>query len=64
MFEIVDDDGRTPDHGYTINSPVEPSAKQLKYLKAKYVAQWPLRIFQRYNVSNNISILLNRRTLS
>ena len=21
MFEIVDDDGRTPDHGYTISSP-------------------------------------------
>ena len=34
MFEIVDngqtDHGRTPDHGYTISSPGEPSAQVLK----------------------------------
>ena len=23
IFEIVDDDGRTPDHGHPINSPIE-----------------------------------------
>ena len=22
IFEIVDDDGRTPEHGYTISSPI------------------------------------------
>ena len=27
MFEIVDEDGRTPDHGHTISSLGEPSAQ-------------------------------------
>ena len=27
IFEIVDDDGRTPEHGHPVSSPCEPSAQ-------------------------------------
>ena len=29
MFEIVNDDGRTPDHGYTISSPTSQGLGEL-----------------------------------
>ena len=32
MFEIVNDDRRTPDHGYTISSPMSLGSGQLKYI--------------------------------
>ena len=43
MFEIVDvqrtDDGRTPEHGYTISSPCEPkgSGELIRCLKFSFL---------------------------
>ena len=59
MFEIVDgrqmDDGRTPEHGYTISSPCEPEGSG--ELKTKEVLNFtenvPFMQFQKSEFSPN-----------